>query len=83
MRGKKSGSPPQPKLTRRERDVLEQLLRGRCDKGIREALGIGHGAVRRHITSLLRKYGVASRLELCVAFLERPCSNMSAAIMPR
>lgn len=55
---------PQIHITPREQDVLHQLVRGRPNKLIARELGISPYTVRDHITCMLRKAGVNSRLEL-------------------
>ena len=54
------------KLTTREREVLQALAEGLSDKEIAERLYIGVGTVRTHITSLLSKLEVESRLQVLV-----------------
>jgi len=53
-----------PRLTRREGDVLVLLREGRANKEIALALHIGVETVRSHARSIYRKLGVASRREL-------------------
>ena len=43
------------RLTRRERDVLEQMAEGRSNAGIAAALVIGDGAVEKHIANIFAK----------------------------
>jgi two-component system, NarL family, response regulator DevR len=54
------------KLTPREREVLRALAEGLSDKEIAECLYVGIGTVRTHITSILAKLGVQSRLQALV-----------------
>ena len=54
------------KLTPREQEVLQALAEGLSDKEIAERLYIGIGTVRTHITSILAKLGVQSRLQALV-----------------
>lgn len=54
------------KLTPREREVLRALAEGLSDKEIAERLYVGIGTVRTHITSILAKLGVQSRLQALV-----------------
>lgn len=54
------------KLTPREREVLQALAEGLSDKEIAERLYVGIGTVRTHITSILAKLGVQSRLQALV-----------------
>ncbi len=53
-------------LTPRELDVLQALAEGFSDKEISERLHIGTGTVRTHLTSVLAKLGVRSRLQALV-----------------
>lgn len=48
----------------RERDVLRLIAAGRRNKDIAQALGVSENTVKFHVSSLLRKSGVASRAEL-------------------
>jgi DNA-binding NarL/FixJ family response regulator len=54
------------KLTPRERDLLQALAEGLSDKEIAERLYVGVGTVRSHMTHLLAKFGVDSRLQALV-----------------
>lgn len=54
------------KLTPREQEVLQALAEGLSDKEIAERLYVGIGTVRTHITSILTKLGVQSRLQALV-----------------
>jgi FixJ family two-component response regulator len=51
-------------LSRRERDVVQLLLRGGSNKEIAAALGIGLPTVTKHRSSLLRKLQVRNVFEL-------------------
>jgi len=58
--------PPQarrPPLTRREREVLEHLAAGQSTEAIAEGLCVSPRTVRNHVTNILDKLGVHSRLE--------------------
>ena len=55
-----------PALTRREDEVLRLIARGSCNKAIAATVGISPRTVKFHMTNLLLKFGVASRLELLV-----------------
>jgi DNA-binding CsgD family transcriptional regulator len=50
-------------LTSRERDVLRQLIEGRSDKEIADALYIGARTVQTHVANLLAKLDVHNRAE--------------------
>jgi DNA-binding NarL/FixJ family response regulator len=54
-------------LTERETDVLRQLARGRANKEIAAALGIGEKTVKTHVSNLLAKLGVQSRTQAALA----------------
>jgi DNA-binding NarL/FixJ family response regulator len=49
------------RLTRREREVLEQIARGRSNKRIALELGISEKTVKAHVGHLLAKLGVTDR----------------------
>lgn len=53
-------------LTPRERDVLTALVEGSSDKEIAEKLYLSAGTVRVHVTNILGKLGVHSRLQAVV-----------------
>jgi DNA-binding NarL/FixJ family response regulator len=54
------------KLTPREREVLQALAEGASDKEIASRLHVGVGTVHSHVTSILTKLGVSSRLQALV-----------------
>jgi DNA-binding CsgD family transcriptional regulator len=68
------GSKPM-RVTRRERDVLSLLLRGKTNKKIAEALGISGYTARDHVSSLLKKNGVKTRAALMVEYMSRKIQN--------
>ena len=51
------------RLTRREREVLEQIAHGRSNKRIALELGISEKTVKAHVGHLLAKLGVADRTQ--------------------
>jgi DNA-binding NarL/FixJ family response regulator len=53
-------APSRLELTEREQQVLRELVEGRTYKEIGDALGIGLGTVRTHITAIYRKLQVHS-----------------------
>ncbi len=55
-------------LTRRQRDVLGVLARGRSNKEIAAELGCAENTVELHVTQLLRRGGAASRAQLIARF---------------
>lgn len=55
-------------LTRRQTEVLQQLLEGKANKVIGDVLGIQESTVELHVTSIFRKVGVEKRSELIAAY---------------
>jgi DNA-binding CsgD family transcriptional regulator len=51
-------------LTRRERQVLDQIAAGRSSKEIAAALGISPKTVEFHRSNLLRKFDAKSAVQL-------------------
>jgi DNA-binding NarL/FixJ family response regulator len=60
------------KLTRREREVLELVARGRTNKDIAQQLHISRHTVGNHIRNIYGKVGVKNRAEATAKCLERP-----------
>jgi NarL family two-component system response regulator LiaR len=58
------------RLTRRERDVLELIARGRSNKRIAFELGISEKTVKTHVGHLLAKLGVSDRTQAAVMAVE-------------
>ena len=54
------------KLTPREREVLQALAEGSSDKEIARRLHVGEGTVHSHVTNILSKLEVSSRLQALV-----------------
>ncbi|WP_096374509.1 response regulator transcription factor [Pseudomonas chlororaphis] len=54
------------RITGRERDVICLLANGWSNKQIGQQLGISNYTVRDHVSSMIRKLNVASRVELAV-----------------
>lgn len=55
------------RLTARERDVLELVLRGAQNKEIARQLGVAQQTVKEHVSELLRKFDVPNRAALAEA----------------
>jgi DNA-binding NarL/FixJ family response regulator len=53
--------PPQPPLTRGQRDVLRCLLAGAAEKAVAAELGISQQTVHTHVKSIYLAYRVQSR----------------------
>lgn len=56
----------QAQLSPREQDVLRQIARGASNKEIARSLGIAETTVKIHVQHILRKLGVASRVQAAV-----------------
>jgi DNA-binding NarL/FixJ family response regulator len=52
---------PAPKLTRRQREVLQLIVEGLTNRQIAERLVVSEHTVHRHVTNILRKLGAPSR----------------------
>ena len=57
-------------LSAREREVLEQLARGRLYKEIAESLKVSLDTVRKHLQSIYQKLHVHTRTEAVIKFLK-------------
>jgi two-component system nitrate/nitrite response regulator NarL len=54
-------------LTRREKDVLQQLKRGSSNKQIAQALDIKEITVKLHVRHICRKFGFSNRTQLALS----------------
>ncbi len=59
------------KPSERERDVLEQLVKGHSNAAITEALGLSEATVRFHLRNILSKLHAHSRTEAAVQAVSR------------
>lgn len=55
------------KLSKRERQVLEELSKGLSDKAIARNLGVTEHTIRFHLKNIFRKFGVNNRLQAVTA----------------
>jgi DNA-binding NarL/FixJ family response regulator len=51
------------KLTRRQKEVLAELMKGRASKEIARTLDIAEGTVKIHLAAIYRAFGVRTRAE--------------------
>jgi DNA-binding NarL/FixJ family response regulator len=58
-------------LSRREKQIIEALLKGRTNKEIAQQLGVSHQTIKNQLTTLYRKVGVSGRLELVLWAIKR------------
>jgi DNA-binding NarL/FixJ family response regulator len=58
-----------PRLTPREREVVERIARGMSNRAIARELVIQQGTVANHVAHILAKCGVANRTQLAALFL--------------
>ena len=57
-------------LSKREREVLQLVARDKTDREVAHHLGISERTVRAHVSRIILKLGVASRVGAAVAFVE-------------
>jgi DNA-binding NarL/FixJ family response regulator len=73
-------TPPRAiRLTPRQKDVLQWILKGCTNHAIATALGISAETVKLHVSAIFRAYGVHSRTQL-VLLCSRSPSVMAAAL---
>jgi DNA-binding NarL/FixJ family response regulator len=58
-------------LTGREREVLEQITKGRSNREIARALNVAEKTVKTHVSSVLAKLGVADRTQAALHAVAR------------
>ena len=56
-------TPTPTPLTRREREVLTELARGRSYQAMATALFVSENTVKSHVTAVYRKLGVDRRID--------------------
>lgn len=62
-------------LTDRERQIVEQLVKGRSNNQIAESFVVSVATVRSHISNILRKLGLSSRSEVARLVREQSVSK--------
>jgi len=62
---------PDSDLSRREREVLQLVVRGMSNREIALDLGISEATVKTHISVILMRMGVSDRTQAAVAALQR------------
>ena len=66
------------RLTPRQKDVLQWILKGCTNHAIATALGISAETVKLHVSAIFRAYGVHSRTQLVLL-----CSRSPQAASPQ
>jgi NarL family two-component system response regulator LiaR len=66
-----SETPPVPKLSPRQSEVLESVARGLSNEDISKQLGISVARVREHLSALFAKMGTANRAETVATALRK------------
>jgi DNA-binding NarL/FixJ family response regulator len=59
------------RLTRRERELLAEIIEGRTNKAIADKYGVSEQTVRNQLSVLFEKFGVRTRLELAVVAIRQ------------
>jgi DNA-binding CsgD family transcriptional regulator len=70
------------KLTRREQEVLNGVVRSLANKEIANSLNLSERTVKFHVSSLLAKFRVRGRMELVREAAQLPVSNISPITEP-
>ena len=67
-------------LSPRERDVLAGLARGRSNRQIARALGVGEETVKSHVSSILAKLHLADRTQAAIFGLQQGLVPLDGAL---
>jgi len=69
-------------LTRRETEILCQVIRGYAIKQIAAEVHLSHQGVKMHLARLFRKFGASNRNQLILAVLDRisPTADLSLSL---
>ncbi|KPU83453.1 nitrate/nitrite response regulator [Psychromonas sp. PRT-SC03] len=59
-------------LTKREKQILQEIAKGQSNKEISINLHISEGTVKVHVKSLLKKLQAKSRVEAAIVYLQQP-----------
>ena len=71
-----SDTPPVPKLSPRQSEVLESVVRGLSNEDIAKQLGLSVARVREHLTALFSKMGTSNRAETVAIALRKHLLKM-------
>jgi NarL family two-component system response regulator LiaR len=67
-------------LSPRERDVLAELARGRSNRQISRALGVGEETVKSHVSSILAKLNLTDRTQAAIFGLQQGLVPLDGAL---
>jgi two-component system, NarL family, response regulator LiaR len=67
-------------LSPRERDVLAELARGRSNRQIARALGVGEETVKSHVSSILAKLNLTDRTQAAIFGLQQGLVPLDGAL---
>jgi len=67
-------------LSPRERDVLAGLARGRSNRQIARALGVGEETVKSHVSSILAKLQLSDRTQAAIFGLQQGLVPLDGAL---
>lgn len=70
------------RLTPRQKDVLQWILKGCTNQAIASGLGISAETVKLHVSAIFRAYGVHSRTQLVLLCSRSPQATVSAPGSP-
>ncbi len=73
-----AAAPRTIRLTPRQKDVLQWILKGCTNHAIATALGISAETVKLHVSAIFRAYGVHSRTQLVLLCSRSPASQPNA-----
>jgi DNA-binding NarL/FixJ family response regulator len=70
------------RLTRREKEILAQVMQGLAIKQIAQEVHLSHQGVKMHLAKLFRKFNVSNRNQLILAALDAvsPLDNLSGLL---
>jgi len=71
---------PLDMLSPRERDVLAGLAKGRSNRQIARALGVGEETVKSHVSSILAKLNLADRTQAAIFGLQQGLVPLDGAL---
>jgi len=78
QRARRAPSVKETRLTSRQSQVLNRVIRGRENKQIAKELGVSEQAVKEHVSLLLQRFGVPNRAALAEAGTQRMITGHQA-----